>query len=49
MIIANRSDNGWATVEECVEDELADNENGEKCLVRTDARAGKKIEVCTER
>ena len=42
MIIADRSDNGWATVEEYVEDELTDNENDEKCLVRVDACAGKK-------
>ena len=42
MMIADRSDNGWATVEEYVEDELADNENDEKCLVRADACAGKK-------
>ena len=42
MIIADRSDNGWAMVEEYVENELADNENDEKCLLRVDARAGKK-------
>ena len=41
--IADRSDNGWATVEEYVEDELADNEDDEKRLLRADARAGKKL------
>ena len=40
--IADRSDNGWATIEEYVEDELADNEYDEKRLLRADARADKK-------
>ena len=43
--IADRSNNGWATVEEYIEDELADNEDDEK---QGDAHAGKKIEVCSE-
>ena len=41
--IADRSDNGWATVEEYVEDELAENEDDEKRLLRADARAGRKL------
>ena len=41
--IANRSDNGWAMVEEYVEDELADNEDDEKRLLWADAHAGKKL------
>ena len=41
--IVDRSDNGRATVEEYVEDELADNEDDEKRLLRADARAGKKL------
>ena len=41
--IADRSDNGWATVEEYVEDELADNEDDEKRFLRADAHAGKKL------
>ena len=41
--IADRSDNRWATVDEYVEDELADNEDDEKRLLRVDARAGKKL------
>ena len=41
--IVDRSDNGWATVEEYVEDELADNSDDEKRLSRADARAGKKL------
>ena len=40
--IADRFDNGWATLE-YVEDELADNEDHEKHLLRADARAGKKL------
>ena len=39
----DRSNNGWATVEEYVEDELADNSDDEKRLSRADARAGKKL------
>ena len=43
--IADRSDNGWATVEEYVEDELADNSDDEKRLSRADARASKKLKA----
>ena len=38
--IADRSNNGWATIEEYVEGELADNEDDEK---QGDAHAGKKL------
>ena len=41
--IADRSDNGWVMVEEYVEDELSDNEDDEKHLLRADARAGRKL------
>lgn len=43
VILGNRSDNGWATIEEYIEDELADNSDDEKRLSRADARAGKKL------
>ena len=41
--IADRSEHGWATVEEYLEDELADNSDDEKRLSRADNRAGKKL------
>ena len=41
--IANRSDNRWATVEQYVDDELADNEDDVKRFLRVDAHAGKKL------
>ena len=47
--IADRSENGWATVEEYVEDELADNSDDEKRLSRADARAGKKLKSSAQR
>ncbi len=43
--IADRSENGWATVDEYVEDELADNSDDEKRLSRADARASKKLKA----
>ena len=43
--IADRSENGWATVDEYVEDELADNSDDEKRLNRADARASKKLKA----
>ena len=39
--IADRSENGWATVKEYEEDELADNSEDEKRLFRAEARAGR--------
>ena len=41
--IADRSDNGWATVEEYLEDEFAANSDDEKRLLRADARDTKKL------
>ena len=47
--IADRSENGWATVEEYMEDELADNSDDEKRLSRADVRAGKKLKSAAQR
>ena len=41
--IADRSEHGWATVEEYEEDELADNSDDEKKLFKAEARAGRKL------
>ena len=41
--IADRSEHGWATVEEYVADELADNSDDEKRLYKAEARAGRKV------
>ena len=41
--IADRSEFGWAAVEEYVEDELADGEDDEKRIQRADFRAEKKL------
>ena len=41
--IADRSEYGWAAVEEYVEDELVDGEDDEKRIQRADFRAGKKL------
>ena len=43
--IADRSEYGWATVEEYLEDELADGEDDEKIIQRSDFRAGKKLKA----
>ena len=43
ILIADRSEHGWATVTEYEEDELADNSDDEKRLFRAEVRAGKKI------
>ena len=43
--IADRSDHGWATVEEYVEDELAEDSDDEKRLFRAEARAGRKAKA----
>ena len=39
--ITDRSENGWATIKEYEEDELAENSDDEKRLSRAKARAGK--------
>ena len=41
--IADRSEHGWATVEEYVADELADDSDDEKRLYKAEGRAGRKI------
>ena len=43
--IANRSEFGWAAVEEYVEDELADGEDDEKRIQRANFRAGKSLSL----
>ena len=43
--IAVRSKYGWATGDEYVEDELADNSDDEKHLFRAEARAGRKLKT----
>ena len=43
ILIADRSEHGWATVAEYEEDELADNSDNEKRLFRAEVRAGRKI------
>ena len=41
--MADRSEHGWATVEEYEDDELADNSDDEKKLFEAEARAGRKL------
>ena len=41
--IADRSEHGWATVEEYVTDELADDSDDEKRLYKAESRAGRKV------
>ena len=43
ILIADRSEHGWATVAEYEEDELADNSDDEKRLFRAEVRAGRKL------
>ena len=43
--IADRSEHGWATVEEYEEDELAENSDDEKRLFRAEARAGRRLKA----
>jgi hypothetical protein len=47
--IADRSDNGWATVEEYVEDELADNSDDEKQLSRAMPGRVKKLKSASQK
>ena len=47
--IADRSEHGWATVQEYEEDELADNSDDEKRLFRAETRAGRKLKQKTSR
>ena len=41
--IADRSEHGWATVEEYMADELAENSDDEKRLYKAESRAGRKL------
>jgi len=43
--MADRSEHGWATVEEYIEDELADNSDDEKRIQRAEVRAGRKLKT----
>lgn len=43
--VADRSEHGWATVEEYVADELADDSDDEKRLFKAEARAGRKLKA----
>lgn len=43
--MADRSEHGWATVDEYLEDELADNSDDEKRIQKTEFRAGKKLKA----
>lgn len=47
--IADRSEFGWSTVEEYVEDELADNSDDEKRLLRAEGRAKRKYKANEEK
>ena len=46
--IADKSEYGWAAVEEYVEDELVDGEDDKKRIQRADFRAGKKLSLSRE-
>ena len=43
--IADRSEHGWATVDEYIEDALADNSDDEKRLFKAEARVGRKVKA----
>ena len=43
--MADRSEHGWATVEEYLEDELADNSDDEKRMQKAEFRAGRKLKA----
>ena len=47
--IADRSEDGWGTVEEYQEDELAENSGDEKRLFRAEQRAGRKITASAQK
>ena len=47
--IADRSECGWSTVEEYVEDELADNSDYEKRLIRAESRAKRRHKAGEEK
>ena len=43
--MTDRSEHGWATVDEYVADELADDSDDEKRLFKAEARAGRKLQA----
>ena len=43
--MADRSEHGWATVKEYLEDELADNSDDEKRMQKAEFRAGRKLKA----
>ena len=43
--MADRSEHGWATVEEYLEDELADDSDDEKRIQKAEFRAGRKLKA----
>ena len=43
--MADRSEHGWATVEEYLEDELADNSDDEKRMQKAEFRASRKLKA----
>ena len=43
--MADRSEHGWATVEEYLEDELAENSDDEKRMQKAEYRAGRKLKA----
>ena len=43
--ITDRSEHGWATVEEYLEDELAENSDNEKRMQKAKYRAGRKLKA----
>ena len=47
--IADISDHGWATVEEYVDDELADNSEDEKRLFKADVQTAKRLKTSKEK
>lgn len=47
--VTDRSEHGWATVEENIADKLADNSGDKKWQFRADARAAKKLKSTKEK
>ena len=46
--VADRSEHGWATVEEYVTDELAENSDDEKRLFKAETRRGRKLRASSK-
>ena len=47
ILTADRSEHGWATVEEYLEDELVVNSDDEKRMQKAEFRVGKESESCS--